>query len=285
LSAELARSPGQASDRDVLVIEAGRSAGLYWRDLWRYRELFHVLAWRDIAVRYKQTVLGLAWAILRPLLTVVVFTLIFQRIANLPSEAGAPYALMVLAGVLPWQFFSAALAEASASLVANSALITKVYFPRMIVPLAAIVVALVDLLVSLVLIVALMAWYRFVPGWQIAVLPLLIALAFLACLGPALWLSALNVRYRDFRYAIPFMLQLGLYVSPVAFSSSLVPEGWRLLYSLNPMAGVIDAFRWAILGSAIHWPGFLVSCAMIVLFLWIGVRRFRGTEQRFADVI
>ena len=285
MSADLARPREEAPDPDVLIIEAGRSAGLYWRDLWRYRELFYVLAWRDIAVRYKQTVLGLAWAILRPLLTVVVFTLIFQRIANLPSEAGAPYALMVLAGVLPWQFFSASLAESSASLVANSALITKVYFPRMIVPLAAIVVALVDLLVSLALIVALMAWYRFVPGWQIAALPLLIAMAFLASLGPALWLSALNVRYRDFRYAIPFMLQLGLYVSPVAFSSSLVPEAWRLLYCLNPMVGVIDGFRWAILGSALYWPGFLMSWALIALFLWIGVRRFRRTERRFADII
>lgn len=269
----------------MLVIEAGRGDGLYWRDLWRYRELFYVLAWRDLAVRYKQTVLGVAWAILRPLLTVVVFTLIFQRIANLPSEAGAPYALMVLAGVLPWQFFSSALAEASASLVANSSLITKVYFPRMIVPLAAIVVALVDLFVSLVLLVALMGWYRHVPGWQLAALPLLVAMAFLASLGPALWLSALNVRYRDFRYAIPFVLQLGLYISPVAFSSSLVPEGWRLVYSINPMVGVIDGFRWAILGSPIYWPGFAIGWAVIALSLWIGVHRFRRTERRFADII
>jgi lipopolysaccharide transport system permease protein len=279
------RASEGASAEDVLIIEAGRSTGLYWADLWRYRELFHVLAWRDLAVRYKQTVLGLTWAVLRPLLTVVVFTLIFQRIANLPSESGAPYALMVLAGVLPWQFFSSALAEASASLVANSALITKVYFPRMIVPLAAIMVALVDLLVSLALIVALMAWYRYLPGWQMLALPLAIAMAFLASLGPALWLSALNVRYRDFRYAIPFILQLGVYVSPVAFSSSLIPEGWRVLYAINPMAGVIDAFRWAILGSPVHWPGFLVSSGVIVGFLWIGVHRFRRTEQRFADII
>jgi lipopolysaccharide transport system permease protein len=279
------RASEGASAEDVLIIEAGRSTGLYWADLWRYRELFHVLAWRDLAVRYKQTVLGLTWAVLRPLLTVVVFTLVFQRIANLPSESGAPYALMVLAGVLPWQFFSSALAEASASLVANSALITKVYFPRMIVPLAAIMVALVDLLVSLALIVALMAWYRFLPGWQMLALPLAIAMAFLASLGPALWLSALNVRYRDFRYAIPFILQLGVYVSPVAFSSSLIPEGWRALYAINPMAGVIDAFRWAILGSPVHWPGFLVSSGVIVGFLWIGVHRFRRTEQRFADII
>ncbi|MEO7741969.1 MAG: ABC transporter permease [Usitatibacter sp.] len=289
MNAELARRPdvGPPQDEDALIIEAGRGSGLYWRDLWRYRELFYVLAWRDLAVRYKQTVLGLAWAILRPLLTVAVFTLIFQRIANLPSEAGAPYALMVLAGVLPWQFFSAALAEASASLVSNSALITKVYFPRLIVPLAAIVVVLVDLLVSLALIVALMAWYRFMPGWQLLTLPFFIAMAFLASLGPALWLSSLNVTYRDFRHAIPFMLQLGLYISPVAFSSSLVPEGWRILYSLNPMVGVIDGFRWAILGgsSAIHWHGFLISWALIAVFLWLGVSRFRRTERHFADII
>ncbi len=270
-----------------LIIEPGRRERNYWRDLWRYRELFQVLAWRDVSVRYKQTVIGLAWALIRPFLTMVVFTVIFGRIANLPSEGTAPYALMVFAGILPWSFFAAALSEASSSLVSNAGLIGKVYFPRLIVPVAAVVVALIDLLISFLILVALMLWYAFVPGWQILLLPAFVALAFLACLGPSLWMTALNVKYRDFRYIIPFVVQFGLYVSPVGFSTSVIPEEWRLLYSLNPMVGVIDGFRWCILGgeSTFYWPGLALSLCVVLFFLWLGIRQFRRMESSFADLI
>jgi lipopolysaccharide transport system permease protein len=272
---------------ETLVIEPGRADRHYWRDIWRYRELFYVLAWRDVSVRYKQTIIGLAWAVIRPLLTMVVFTLVFGKLAKLPSEGVAPYALMVFAGLLPWQFFSTALSESSSSLVGNQNLISKVYFPRLIVPTAAVVVAFVDFVVTFGLLAGLMAWYRFAPTWNMLALPLFIVLAFLASLGPGLWITALNVKYRDFRYVIPFIVQFGLYISPIGFSSSVVPEEWRLLYSLNPMVGVIDGFRWAILGgeSKLYMPGFLVSCAVIAFFLWLGIRKFRGMEKSFADLI
>jgi lipopolysaccharide transport system permease protein len=272
---------------EVLLIESGDDEPRYWRDLWDYRELFLVLAWRDVAVRYKQTLIGVAWAVLRPILTMVVFTVIFGRIAQLPSEGNAPYALMVFAGLLPWQFFSAALTDASSSVIGNAALIGKVYFPRLIVPTAAVVVSFLDFLVSLGILAALMIGYRYPPGWQLLTLPAFGALAFLASLGPGLWLASLNVRYRDFRYVVPFLVQLGLFVSPVAFSSGIVPERWRLLYSLNPMVGVIDGFRWAILGGRAHLdlPGFAISCAVILVFLWIGIRRFRRSESLFADQV
>ncbi len=270
-----------------LILEAGRTERHYWRDLWRYRELFWVLALRDVSVRYKQTVIGATWALIRPFLTMVIFTIIFGRLANLPSEGAAPYALMVFAGMLPWTFFSAALSDASNSLITNTNLIGKIYFPRLIVPAAAIVVAFVDLLISFAILVALMIWYRFAPGWQILFLPIFIALASVASLGPSLWIAVLNVKYRDFRYIIPFLVQFGLYVSPVGFSSSVVPENWRLLYSLNPMVGVIDGFRWCILGgeSQLYLPGFWLSLAVIALFLWLGIRHFRKTEKSFADLI
>jgi lipopolysaccharide transport system permease protein len=270
-----------------LVIEAGRAERHYWRDLWQYRELFRVLAWRDVSVRYKQTVIGAAWALIRPFLTMVVFTVIFGKLAKLPSDGDAPYALMVFAGMLPWTFFSTALADASGSLIGNATLISKVYFPRLIVPTAAVVVAFVDFLISFVILVGLMVWYHFVPSWQILLLPPFVAIAFLASLGPGLWITALNVKYRDFRYVIPFIVQLGLYVSPVGFSSSVVPAQWRLLYSLNPMVGVIDGFRWCILGgqSRLYLPGFLLSIGVTVLFLWLGVRQFRKMEKSFADLI
>lgn len=276
-----------SSATETLVIEPGRADRHYWRDLWRYRELFYVLAWRDVAVRYKQTIIGLAWAVIRPLLTMVVFTLVFSKLAKLPSEGAAPYALMVFAGLLPWQFFSTALSESSSSLIGNQNLISKVYFPRLIVPTAAVVVAFVDFVVTFALLAALMAWYRFVPAWNILALPAFVAMAFLASLGPGLWITALNVKYRDFRYVIPFIVQFGLYISPIGFSSSVVPEEWRLLYSLNPMVGVIDGFRWAILGgeSQIFVPGFLVSSAVIAFMLWLGIRKFRSMEKTFADLI
>jgi lipopolysaccharide transport system permease protein len=273
--------------QDVIVIEAGRAERHYWLDLWRYRELFRVLAWRDLSVRYKQTVIGVTWALIRPFLTMVVFTVVFGRIAKLPTDGNTPYALMVFAGILPWTFFSTGLSEASNSLINNTSLISKVYFPRLIVPVATIVVAFVDFLISFCILLALMGWYRFVPDWRMLVLPIFAVLAFLATVGPALWITALNVKYRDFRYVIPFIVQFGLYVSPVGFSSSVVPQKWRLLYSLNPLAGVIDGFRWCILrGQAdLQLQNLLVSVAVIAFFLWFGLRQFRKTENSFADLI
>jgi lipopolysaccharide transport system permease protein len=271
----------------TLVIQAGLSEKHYWRDLWSYRELFLVLAWRDVAVRYKQTVIGLAWVVIQPLVIMAVFTAIFSSVAKFPSEGSAPYALMVYVGLLPWQLFVASLSGTSNSLIGNSNLISKVYFPRFIVPASAVVVAFVDFLVCLVILVCLMTWYRFLPDWRILTLPLFIVMAFLASLGPGLWLTALNVKYRDFRYIIPFITQFGLYVSPVGFSSSLVPEKWRVLYSLNPVVGVIDGFRWAVLRteSSLYLPGFIMSWCVILFFLWLGIRQFRNMEKSFSDLI
>ena len=273
--------------QDVIIIEAGRTERHYWLDLWRYRELFRVLAWRDLSVRYKQTAIGVLWALVRPLLTMLVLTIVFGRIAKMPTDGNAPYALLVFAGILPWTFFSTGLSEASNSLINNERLISKVYFPRMIVPVATILVSFVDFLISFCILLGLMAWYRFMPDWQLIFLPVFALLAVFACIGPSLWIAALNVKYRDFRYVIPFIVQFGLYASPVGFSSSAVPEKWRLLYSLNPMVGVIDGFRWCILGpqSALYLPGLFLSVVVIVFFLWVGVRLFRRTEKSFADLI
>ena len=270
----------------TLIIEAGRTERHYWADLWRYRELFYFLAWRDILVRYKQTAIGVVWALLRPFLTMVVFTIVFGKLGKFPSD-GVPYAVMVFAGMLPWQFFANSLAEASGSLIGNANLISKVYFPRLIVPSSAVITSFVDFLISGAILVGLMAWYRFLPSWRIVTLPLFVAIVFAAAMGIGLWLTALNVKYRDFRYIVPFIVQFGLYISPVGFSSSVVPEKWRLLYSLNPMVGVIDGFRWAILGegAAIHWPGFILSNGLVAVFLVTGIWYFRRTEKTFADVI
>jgi lipopolysaccharide transport system permease protein len=272
---------------DVLVLEAGRANRHYWRDMWRYRELFLVLAWRDVSVRYKQTVIGVLWALLQPLLTMAIFTVVFGRLAKLPTEGNAPYPLLVFAGMLPWYLFANAMSGAANSLVSNANLLSKVYFPRLIVPAAAVVVSLIDFLISFVILAALMLWYQYVPGWQIVLLPAFIVMAFLASLGPGLWITSLNVKYRDFRYIIPFIVQFGLYVSPVGFSSSVVPAEWRLLYSLNPVVGVIDGFRWAVLGgqSPLYLPGFLMSWAVIGFFLWLGLRQFRRIEKSFADLL
>lgn len=272
---------------DLIVIEAGRSERHYWLDLWRYRELFRVLAWRDLSVRYKQTAIGVLWALIRPVLTVLVFTIIFGRIAKLPTEGNAPYALMVFAGILPWTFFSTSLSEASNSLINNERLITKVYFPRLIIPIATIGVAFVDFLIGFCILLVLMGWYRFLPDWRIVILPAFVFLAFVVSVGPALLITSLNVKYRDFRYIIPFIVQFGLYVSPVGFSSSIVPAQWRLLYSLNPMVGVIDGFRWCILAgqSPLYLPGLAVSAGVTAFFLWFGIRHFRKTEKSFADLI
>ncbi|NWF60285.1 MAG: ABC transporter permease [Fischerella sp.] len=270
-----------------LVIEAGRIEKQYWKDLWRYRELFYFLAWRDILVRYKQTVIGMAWALIRPFLTMVVFTIVFGSLAKLPSEGDAPYPILVYAGMLPWQFFSSALTECSNSLVVNANLLSKVYFPRLIVPTSAVIVSFVDFMISGMILLALMAWYNFAPDWRILTLPLFILIAFAVSMGAGLWLAALTVEYRDFRYIVTFLVQFGLYISPVGFSSKLVPEQWRLLYSLNPMVGVIDGFRWAILGgeSHIYLPGFALSLVIVALLLWSGIWYFRKMERTFADVI
>ncbi len=269
-----------------LVIEAGRTENQYWKDLWRYRELFYFLAWRDIIVRYKQTAFGVAWALIRPFLTMVVFTVVFGNLAKLPSE-GVPYPILVFAAMLPWQFFANALTECSNSLLTNANMISKVYFPRLIVPASTVIVSFVDFMISGIILLALMAWYNFVPDWRILTLPLFILIAFAAVIGMGLWLAALNVEYRDFRYIVPFIVQFGLYVSPVGFSSNIVPQKWRLLYSLNPMVGVIDGFRWAILGgkSQLYWPGFILSVALVVLLFISGIWYFRKMERRFADVI
>ena len=270
-----------------VIIEPGRTEKNYWRDLWHYRELFLILAWRDIAVRYKQTMIGILWAMIRPFLTMIVFTFIFGRIAKLPSDGSAPYALLVFAAMLPWSFFSNALSESSNSLINNANLIGKVYFPRLIIPAATMATAFVDFLISFVILIGMMVYYQYPLGLQVLLLPCFIILALLASLGPGLWITALNVKYRDFRYIIPFVVQFGLYVSPVGFSSKIVPEQWRLLYSLNPMVGVIDGFRWSLLGgdSPLNLAGFLLSLAVITFFLWLGISRFRRMERTFADLI
>ena len=269
-----------------LIIEAGRTEKQYWQDIWRYRELFYFLAWRDILVRYKQTVIGIAWALIRPFLTMMVFTIVFGKLAKLPSE-GAPYPILVFSAMLPWQFFANSLSEASNSLITNANLISKVYFPRLVVPTSAIVVSFVDFMISGMILLGLMAWYNFVPSWRIVTLPGFIAIAFLASMGAGLWLCSLNVQFRDFRYIVPFIVQFGLYISPVGFSSSIVPEQWRLLYSLNPMVSVIDGFRWAILGgeSHIYMPGFLLSVSLVLMLFITGIQYFRKMERTFADVI
>lgn len=269
-----------------LIIEAGKTESEYWKDIWRYRELFYFMAWRDLLVRYKQTVIGVAWSILRPLLTMIAFVLVFNKVARLDSP-GVPYPILVFAALLPWQLFSNSLSEASNSLIANSNMISKVYFPRMIVPISSIMVCLADFLFSLIVLILLMVIYKFVPDWKIVFVPLFLIIALLTAIGAGLWLAALNVKYRDFRYVVPFIVQFGLYISPVGFDSSVVPEKWRLLYSLNPMVGVIDGFRWCFLGkdTPFYWPGFIVSMMFVLILLIVGMTYFRSTEKTFADKI
>lgn len=269
-----------------LIIEAGHTEKNYWRDLFRYRELFYFLAWRDVLVRYKQTVIGVLWAVLRPLLTMLVFTFVFGRIAKLPAD-GMPYAVMVFAAMLPWTLFATSLSEGSSSLISNSNLISKVYFPRLIIPASAVIVSFVDFAISMVLLALLMAFYGVWPAWPILLLPVFTLLALLASAGAGTWLAALNVKYRDFRYVVPFIVQFGLYISPVGFSSNVVPEKWRLLYDLNPMVGVIDGFRWSISGGATAFPqqSLLLSLITVTFLLTTGIWYFRKTERTFADVI
>ena len=274
-----------------VFIEPGRAERNYWKDLWRYRELFYILSWRDLKVRYKQTVIGVVWSVLRPLLTMAIFTFVFGRIANFQPPEGVKYAVLVFAGLLPWQFFAAGLTEASNSLIGNERLISKVYFPRMIIPAASVITSLVDFFISLVLMFLLMLWFGTVPSINLILLPLFIIMAFFASFGVGLWLTALNVKYRDFKHVVPFLVQIGLYLSPVGFLSEkakeIIPEKFRLFYYLNPMAGVIDGFRWCFFGNKtpIYWPGMFISLGIIILFLLIGVRTFRKMEKSFADLI
>jgi len=269
-----------------MIIEAGRTERHYWRDLWRYRELFYFLSWRDLLVRYKQTVVGVAWSLIRPILTMLVLTVVFGKLGKLPA-GGVPYPLLVFCGMLPWQFFSRAFSESGNSLVDNSNLISKIYFPRLIVPASSVITSFIDFVTSGLFLAALMLWYHFTPPGQIFALPLFVLLAFAASFGVGLWIAALMVEYRDFKIIVPFLVQFGLYISPVGFASSIVPEKYRWLYSLNPIVGVIDGFRWCILGGEhrIYPPSLLVSVASVILLMLTGTWYFRRTERTFADVI
>jgi lipopolysaccharide transport system permease protein len=277
----------QSSARLVRVFEPGSMKRRFWSDLWSYRELFLVLAWRDVSVRYKQALIGVLWAALRPLFTIVVFTVIFGRVAKLPGEVGVPYALLVFAGVLSWSLFSSAIGDASNSLVGNSHLISKVYFPLAIVPASAVFVSLIDYLISLLILPGLMVWFQFVPGWQVLLLPCFAVLAAAAALGPGLLLASLTVKYRDFRHIVTVVLQFGILVSPVGFSSNVVPDRWHAVYSLNPLVGIIDGSRWCIAGgrNAFPWESFALGCVVILLFLWFGLSQFRKRENSFVDDI
>lgn len=270
----------------TLVIEAGKSTGNYIKDLWRYRELLYFLSWRDVLVRYKQTVIGILWSLIKPLITVIIFTVVFGKIAKMP-QGDAPYPLLVLSGLLAWQFFSGALSESSLSLISNSSLISKVYFPRMIIPFSSILVSFIDFIIGFVFLIGLMIWYGYSPGWSIFTLPLFILSALIPALGAGLWFSALNVKYRDFRYIVPVILTFGLLASPIGYLSDVIPDNWALLYSLNPMVGVIDGFRWSILGSnfSVFLPGFMISIGISSFILITGILYFRKTEKHFADLI
>lgn len=269
-----------------LVIEPRQSIRHFWRDLWKYRELFYFLSWRDVLVQYKQTVVGILWSILRPLLTMLVFTFIFGRLARLPAE-GIPYPALVFCGMLPWHFFAVVLSESSNSLLANANLVSKIYFPRLIIPVSTLLVALVDFLISFAILCGLLAWYGLWPDWHWLALPFFLLLASAAALGAGLWFAAWNVKFRDFRYVIPFVVQFGLYISPVGFSSTILPAKWRLLYAFNPMVGVIDGFRWALTGGRTAMDPWTILLALAVssILLGGGLVHFRKMEREFADII
>ena len=269
-----------------LVIEAGHTEREYWRDLWRYRELFYFLAWRDLLVRYKQTIVGVGWSIIRPVLTMGVLTFVFGKLGKMPS-GGIPYPLLVLCGMLPWQFLSTAISESGNSLVMNSALISKVYFPRVVIAASSVITSFVDFIIAIAFLVVLMLWYHFTPSINLLAFPLFVLLVFGASLGMGLWIAALMVEYRDFRFIVPFIVQFGLYLSPVGFQTSVVPAKFRLLFSFNPMVGIIDGFRWSLLAGKIHiyWPSVVISSIETVLLIISGIWYFRKTEQFFADVI
>jgi lipopolysaccharide transport system permease protein len=274
---------------EELIIEPGRSEKNYWKDLWRYRELFYILSWRDIKIRYKQTMIGAAWGVIRPLLTMIVFTFVFGKLANLEDKNGPPYPIIVFAGLLPWQFFSTALSEASNSLITNANLISKIYFPRMIVPASSIITSLIDFGISLALLLLAMLYYGYMPPVQIFLLPLFTIMVFIMAFGIGLYVTALNVKYRDFRYIIPFVVQFGIYITPVGYSSQKIVEKYseqaRFWFSLNPLVGIIDGFRWCVTGEPMYWPGLFLSLGIMVLFLYLGISYFRKTEKLFADNI
>jgi len=269
-----------------LIIQAGSTGRNYWQDIWNFRELFFFLSWRDILVRYKQTVIGISWSVIRPLLSMIVFTFVFGRLANMPSE-GVPYPILVYSAMLPWLFFSTSLTESSNSMIGNKNLVAKVYFPRMFIPMSSIMVSFVDFLISFCIFVLVMVWYKFVPGWQIVFLPLFLFIAFFTAVGAGLLFSSLNVKYRDFRYIVPFVVQFGMYISPVGFTSEVVPDKWRFVYSLNPMVGVIEGFRWAIMGGKadLYWPGLILSIVLTLILFVVGYTTFRRMERTFADFI
>jgi lipopolysaccharide transport system permease protein len=271
---------------DEVIIEPGRIERQYWADLWRYRQLFYFLAWRDLLVRYKQTAIGIAWALLRPLLTMLAFTIVFGRIARLPSEGAAPYSILVFAGLLPWQFFASSLTESSNSLISNVNLVSKIYFPRVIIPASSVITSFVDFLISFTIFLLLVVWYRAWPNWRIVFLPAFVAMAFALAVGVGLSLCALNVKYRDFRYVVPFIVQFGVYISPVGFSSSVVPPKWRMFYSLNPVVGIIDGFRWTLIRDThLYWPSLVLSLGLTIALCFLGIWFFRKTERGFADII
>ncbi|MBE6371782.1 MAG: ABC transporter permease [Lentisphaerae bacterium] len=272
-------------EEKVLIIEANRTGMLYLRDFWNYRELFFTLAWRDIVVRYKQTIVGILWTILRPLATMVIFTVVFGKIAKLPSDAGVPYVLMVFGGMLPWQFISGTITMGSDTLVGNRGLISKVYFPRIIIPTARTIMSLVELLINAFLFVLLFIWYRYMPNWHVVFLPVFLLMAVLLALGVTYFISSLNVKYRDFQYVVPFIVQLGLYISPIGFSSAVVPEKWRLLYACNPVVGIIDGIRWCLFDSPLMMESVIAAAVISVAFFLLGIWFFRKTESEFADFI
>lgn len=271
-----------------LIIEPGRIEKNYWNDLWRYRELFYILSWRDIKVRYKQTALGILWAVLRPVLTMAILSFVFGTVAGMKNSSAVPYTIIVFAGLLPWQFFATALTESSNSLAGNEKLITKVYFPRLIIPASSIITSFIDFFISFILLLIVFIVYNYTPPPTIFIMPVFWVLVFIVSVGPGLYLAALNVKYRDFRYVIPFIVQFGLLVSPVGFSSNIIPEKWQWIYSLNPMVGVIDVFRWCIVQDTpnpmLYYP-FYISLGVAILFLWLGVYQFRKMEKSFADLI
>ena len=271
---------------DEIVIEAGRGARRYWSDLWLYRELLYFLAWRDIVVRYKQTAIGVAWALIQPLLLMVILTFVFGRLAKLPSD-GIPYSLLVLCGLLPWFFFSQAFSSASSSLIGNANMVSRIYFPRMLIPLSAVAVCLVDFAITFGLLIVYALVSGVLPDWRVIALPGFLLLAISTAVGAGLWIAALNVKYRDFRYVVPYMVQIGMYISPVGFNSALVPEKWRIVYALNPMVGVIDGFRWSFLGgrTELFLPGLFLSVILSLGLLVSGIAYFRKTERHFADLI
>lgn len=270
-----------------LVIKATKNRSSYWKEIWEYKDLLYILVWRDIKVRYKQTFLGVLWSILQPLLTMVVFTFIFSQIAELPTEAKAPYPILVFSALIPWQFFSSAISGAGSSLIANQALITKVYFPRTVIPASTVIASMFDMIISLAILIFLIVYYSFIPSWKICLLPLLVLHVFLFTMGLSLLISSYNIKYRDFRYIIPFAIQFGLLISPVGFSSTVIPENLYYVYSLNPMVGIIDGFRWSILNTTGSFNLFTygISIFISMIIFLVGVYKFKRIEQSISDII